>query len=52
MLKVWSLHQQTCGGYFDGGGEVRTRIKVPKSADNVFNNQQGLEAVMEDPWGW
>ena len=52
MLKVWSLHQQTCGGYIDGGGEVRARIKVPKSADNVFNNQQGLEAVMEDPRGW
>jgi hypothetical protein len=34
------------GGYIDGDGGVRARIKVPKLANNIFNNQKGLEAVM------
>ena len=39
------------GGYIDGGGGVRARIKVTKLAQNIFNNQQWLEAVMEGSEG-
>ncbi len=31
---------------------MRARIKVPKMAQNIFNNQQQLEAAMEGSRGW
>ena len=45
------MQQQTFRGYFDGVGEVRARIKVTKLAQNIFNNQQRLEAAMEGSGG-
>jgi hypothetical protein len=49
---IWTAQQQTFGGYLDENKEVRTRIKVkvPKWAQNTFNNQQGLEEVMIFFW--
>jgi hypothetical protein len=41
-LWVWTVQHQTFGGYIDRDGGVRARIKVPKSAQNIFNNQEGL----------
>jgi hypothetical protein len=40
------------GGVLIEMGGVRARIKVPKLAQNKFNNQQWLEAVMEGSGGW
>ena len=51
MLPVGNAQQQTFGGYIDGDGGVRTRIKVKKLAQNIFNNQQWLEAAMEGSGG-
>ena len=41
------MQQQMFGGYTDGDGGVRARIKVPKLANNIFNNQHGLVVAME-----
>ena len=38
-------------GYIDGDGGVRARIKVPKLAQNIYNNQQWLEMAMKDSVG-
>ena len=51
MLPVGNAQQQTFGGYIDGDGGVRVRIKVTKLAHNIFNNQQQLEAAMEGSGG-
>ena len=39
------------GGCIDGDRGVRARTKVPKLAQNIFNNQQWLEAAMEGSGG-
>ena len=45
--RVWTAQHQTFGGYIDRDGGVRARIKVPKSAQNIFKNQDGLVVAME-----
>ncbi len=47
MLRVWSGHQETCGGYNDGDGEDEGKNKGAEVDKNIFNNQQGLEEAME-----
>ncbi len=46
------MHKETCGGCIDrdgGGGEGKNNgAEVDK---NIFNNQQGLEGVIEDSRG-
>ncbi len=37
-----------CLGLFDVDGGVSARKKLPKLANSIFNNQQGLEVAMED----
>ncbi len=37
--------------YIDGDGGVRARIKGTKMAQNIFKNQQWLEATMEGSGG-
>ena len=51
MLLVENAQLQTFGWCIDGDGGVRARIKVPKFAQNIFNNQQWQEAVMEGSGG-
>ena len=51
ILPVGNAQQQMFGGYIDGDGGVRARIKVTKLAKNIFNNQQRLEAAMEGSGG-
>jgi hypothetical protein len=36
-----------CGGYIDGDGRLMARMKVPKLAESIFNNQRGLDAIVE-----
>ena len=53
MLWVMSAHQEMLGGYIDngdGGGDCEK--KVPKSTQNIFNNQQRLVVEMEGSGGW
>ena len=45
--RVWTAQHQTFGGYIDRDGGVRARIKMPKLAQNIFKNQEGLVAAME-----
>ena len=45
LSQVSTSQQQMFGGYIDGDGGVRARIKVPKLANNIFNNQPGLVAM-------
>ncbi len=46
FLRVGSAHQETCGGYNDGDEGLMARRKVPKLAQNIFNNQQRLVVAM------
>ena len=36
MVQVHTAQQQTFGGYIDGDGVVRVRIKVPQLAKNIY----------------
>jgi hypothetical protein len=40
-----------CGGYIVGDGGDEDKNKGAKVNKNIFNNQQGLEAVMDDRGG-
>ncbi len=51
MLPVRNAQLQMFGGCIDLDGRVWARIKVPKLAQNIFNNHQWLEAVMEGSRG-
>ena len=51
MLPVGNAQLQTFGGCIGGDGGVRARIKVPKLAQNIFNDLQWLEAAMEGSGG-
>ena len=51
MLPVGNAQLQTFGGCIGGDGGVRARIKVPKLAQNIYNNQQWLEMAMKDSVG-
>ena len=46
MLTVGNAQQQTFGGYIDGDGGGAGENK-----GDIFNNQQWLEAAMEDSGG-
>ena len=55
-LELESAHQQPCGGGIlmadgDDGG-VRARMKMLKSAENIFNTQHGQEVTMGGTGGW
>jgi hypothetical protein len=45
------LHQETCGGYTNGDGGDEGKNKGAEVDKNIFNNQQGLEAAVEDSGG-
>ena len=51
MLPVGNAQQQTVGGYIDGDGGMWARIKLKKLAQDIFDNQQWLEAAMEGSGG-
>jgi hypothetical protein len=44
---VLGLHTNKHVGDIDGDGGLRACMKVPKLAESIFNNQQGLEATVK-----